>query len=108
MCLLTCVCVCACVGVCVCRIVQEQCCVTVLEDSMCTTGINMAKERSSCYTDQFSNSCDSKTTKVCVSVCVSVCVCSSSLPLSLCMSVCVSVGPSACMFVSFWFNLGVG
>ncbi|XP_059916345.1 fibulin-1 isoform X1 [Gadus macrocephalus] len=53
-----------------CRIVQEQCCVTVLEDSMCTTGINMAKERSSCYTDQFSNSCDSKTTKTCCDCCL--------------------------------------
>ncbi|CAL8359156.1 unnamed protein product [Lota lota] len=53
-----------------CRIVQEQCCVTVLEDSMCTTGINMAKEQNSCYTDLFTNSCDSKTTKTCCECCL--------------------------------------
>uniref|UniRef100_A0A8D0D215 Fibulin-1 n=1 Tax=Sander lucioperca TaxID=283035 RepID=A0A8D0D215_SANLU len=68
-----------------CRIVQEQCCVTVLEDNMCTTGINMAKGQGACES-LFTNTCETKTTKVClylyvyctyvyVFVCVCVCVC---------------------------------
>lgn len=47
-----------------CRIVQEQCCVTVLEDNMCTTGINVAKDQGACDT-LFTNTCETKTTKVC-------------------------------------------
>lgn len=46
------------------RTVQEQCCVAVLEDTMCTTGSNMAKEQGSCDT-LFTNTCETKTTKVC-------------------------------------------
>lgn len=45
------------------RIVQEQCCVTVLEDNMCTTGINMAKDQGVCDS-LFTNTCETKTTKV--------------------------------------------
>lgn len=43
---------------------QEQCCLAVLEDNMCNTGINMAKTQGSCdYL--FANTCETKTTKVC-------------------------------------------
>ncbi|KAF3688569.1 Fibulin-1 [Channa argus] len=52
-----------------CRIVQEQCCVTVLEDNMCTTGINRAKDQGVC--DSFlSNTCETKTTKMCCDCCL--------------------------------------
>lgn len=54
------------------RTVQEQCCVAVLEDNMCTTGSNMAKEQGSCDT-LFTNTCETKTTKVCLCVHVQVC-----------------------------------
>lgn len=53
-----------------CRIVQEQCCVTVLEDNMCTTGINMAKEQGACDTLYVTNTCDTKTTKTCCDCCL--------------------------------------
>ncbi|XP_034031920.1 fibulin-1 isoform X2 [Thalassophryne amazonica] len=52
-----------------CRIVQEQCCVTVLEDNMCTTGINMAKYQGACES-LFTNTCENKTTKVCCDCCL--------------------------------------
>uniref|UniRef100_A0A3B4ZT81 Fibulin-1 n=1 Tax=Stegastes partitus TaxID=144197 RepID=A0A3B4ZT81_9TELE len=52
-----------------CRIVQEQCCVTVLEDNMCTTGINMAKDQSACDS-LFTNTCETKTTKMCCDCCL--------------------------------------
>lgn len=55
------------------RIVQEQCCVTVLEDNLCTSGINMAKDQGACDS-LFSNTCESKTTKVCFHLCVHICV----------------------------------
>lgn len=45
------------------RTVQEQCCVAVMEDSMCTDGINTAKDLRSCDT-LFSNTCETKTKKV--------------------------------------------
>lgn len=51
------------------RTVQEQCCVAALEDNMCTTGINMAKDQGSCDT-LFTNPCETKTTKVCLHVCM--------------------------------------
>lgn len=50
------------------RTVQEQCCVAVLEDIMCTNGINTAKDLGSCDT-LFSNTCETKTTKVPLSAC---------------------------------------
>ena len=50
------------------RVVQEQCCITVLEDNMCTTGINMAKDQGVCDT-LFSNTCETKTTKVRLCMC---------------------------------------
>ncbi|XP_071378780.1 fibulin-1 isoform X2 [Centroberyx affinis] len=53
-----------------CRIVQEQCCVTVLEDNMCTTGINMAKDQGACEMLFFTNTCDTKTTKTCCDCCL--------------------------------------
>lgn len=47
------------------RAVQEQCCLAVLEDNMCNSGINMAKTQGSCdYL--FANTCETKTTKVCL------------------------------------------
>uniref|UniRef100_A0AAQ5YS77 Fibulin-1 n=1 Tax=Amphiprion ocellaris TaxID=80972 RepID=A0AAQ5YS77_AMPOC len=52
-----------------CRIVQEQCCVTVLEDKMCTTGINMAKDQGACDS-LFTNTCETKTTKMCCDCCL--------------------------------------
>uniref|UniRef100_A0A8C3A8V8 Fibulin-1 n=1 Tax=Cyclopterus lumpus TaxID=8103 RepID=A0A8C3A8V8_CYCLU len=52
-----------------CRIVQEQCCVTVLEDNMCTTGINMAKDQGLCDS-LFTNTCETKTTKMCCDCCL--------------------------------------
>ncbi|XP_060932348.1 fibulin-1 [Limanda limanda] len=52
-----------------CRIVQEQCCVTVLEDNMCTTGINVAKDQGSCDS-LFSSTCETKTTKMCCGCCL--------------------------------------
>ncbi|KAK1888497.1 Fibulin-1 [Dissostichus eleginoides] len=52
-----------------CRIVQEQCCVTVLEDNMCTTGINMAKDQGACDS-LFTNTCEKKTTKMCCDCCL--------------------------------------
>lgn len=51
-----------------CRIVQEQCCVTVLEDKMCTNGINTAKDQGACDS-LFTNTCDTKTTKMCCDCC---------------------------------------
>uniref|UniRef100_A0A672HSG1 Fibulin-1 n=1 Tax=Salarias fasciatus TaxID=181472 RepID=A0A672HSG1_SALFA len=52
-----------------CRIVQEQCCVTVLEDTMCTTGINVAKDQGVCDS-LFANTCETKTTKMCCDCCL--------------------------------------
>ncbi|XP_056273173.1 fibulin-1 [Pseudoliparis swirei] len=52
-----------------CRIVQEQCCVSVLEDNMCTTGINMAKDQGLCDS-LFTNTCETKTTKMCCDCCL--------------------------------------
>nr|O42182.1 RecName: Full=Fibulin-1; Short=FIBL-1; Flags: Precursor [Danio rerio]AAB80944.1 fibulin-1 D [Danio rerio] len=54
-----------------CRVVQEQCCSAVLEDSICTSGINMAKDQSSC--DALlsgSSTCETKTTKMCCECCL--------------------------------------
>ncbi|XP_068168640.1 fibulin-1 isoform X1 [Antennarius striatus] len=52
-----------------CRMVQEQCCVTVLEDDMCTAGINTAKQEGACHT-LFTNTCETKTTKMCCDCCL--------------------------------------
>ncbi|XP_077567081.1 fibulin-1 isoform X1 [Stigmatopora nigra] len=53
----------------ICRTVQEQCCLAVLEDNMCTTGINMAKDQGACDS-LFSNTCETKTTKMCCDCCL--------------------------------------
>lgn len=53
------------------RIVQEQCCVKVLEDNMCAVGINVAKDQGACDS-LLTSTCETKTTKVCLYVCVSV------------------------------------
>ena len=55
------------------RIVQEQCCVKVLEDNMCAVGINVAKDQGACDS-LLTSTCETKTTKVCLCVCVCVCV----------------------------------
>lgn len=47
------------------RIVQEQCCTAALEDNMCRTGINLAKDQGVCDS-LFNNTCETKTTKVCL------------------------------------------
>uniref|UniRef100_A0AAQ4QLR6 Fibulin-1 n=1 Tax=Gasterosteus aculeatus aculeatus TaxID=481459 RepID=A0AAQ4QLR6_GASAC len=52
-----------------CRIVQEQCCVTVLQDNMCNTGINVAKDQGACDA-LFTNTCETKTTKMCCDCCL--------------------------------------
>uniref|UniRef100_A0A3Q4ABH0 Fibulin-1 n=1 Tax=Mola mola TaxID=94237 RepID=A0A3Q4ABH0_MOLML len=52
-----------------CMAVQEQCCIAVLEDIMCTTGINMAKDQGSCDI-LFTNTCETKTTKTCCDCCL--------------------------------------
>ncbi|XP_061917212.1 fibulin-1 isoform X2 [Entelurus aequoreus] len=52
-----------------CRTVQEQCCVAVLEDNMCTTGITLAKDQGACDS-LFSNTCETKTTKMCCDCCL--------------------------------------
>ncbi|XP_037110487.1 fibulin-1 isoform X1 [Syngnathus acus] len=52
-----------------CRTVQEQCCVAVLEDNMCTTGITVAKDQGACHS-LFSNTCETKTTKMCCDCCL--------------------------------------
>lgn len=53
------------------RVVQEQCCVAVLEDNMCTTGINVAKDQGACDS-LFTSTCETKTTKVCLHLYVHV------------------------------------
>ncbi|CAG06344.1 unnamed protein product, partial [Tetraodon nigroviridis] len=52
-----------------CMAVQEQCCLAVLQDNMCATGINMAKTKGSCD-DLFANTCVNKTTKMCCDCCL--------------------------------------
>ncbi|XP_008310444.1 fibulin-1 isoform X2 [Cynoglossus semilaevis] len=52
-----------------CRVVQEQCCVTVLEDNMCTNGINLAKDQGACD-PLFANTCETKTIKMCCDCCL--------------------------------------
>uniref|UniRef100_A0A673G9M1 Fibulin-1 n=1 Tax=Sinocyclocheilus rhinocerous TaxID=307959 RepID=A0A673G9M1_9TELE len=44
-----------------CRIAQEQCCTAVLEDNICTSGINMAKDQGSCDALLSSSTCETKT-----------------------------------------------
>uniref|UniRef100_A0A8C7CSZ2 Fibulin-1 n=1 Tax=Oncorhynchus kisutch TaxID=8019 RepID=A0A8C7CSZ2_ONCKI len=53
-----------------CRIVQEQCCATVLEDSICTNGINMAKDQGGCDTQFPGSTCETKTAKMCCDCCL--------------------------------------
>uniref|UniRef100_A0A6Q2YR45 Fibulin-1 n=1 Tax=Esox lucius TaxID=8010 RepID=A0A6Q2YR45_ESOLU len=53
-----------------CRIVQEQCCVAVLEDTVCTSGINMAKGQGGCDTLFTGSTCEIKTTKMCCDCCL--------------------------------------
>uniref|UniRef100_A0A3P9MLQ3 Fibulin-1 n=1 Tax=Oryzias latipes TaxID=8090 RepID=A0A3P9MLQ3_ORYLA len=52
-----------------CRIVQEQCCTAALEDNMCRTGINLAKDQGVCDS-LFNNTCETKTTKMCCDCCL--------------------------------------
>lgn len=52
-----------------CMTVQEQCCLAVLEDNMCATGINMAKTQGSCD-DLLVNTCETKTAKMCCDCCL--------------------------------------
>uniref|UniRef100_A0A8C8HSK7 Fibulin-1 n=1 Tax=Oncorhynchus tshawytscha TaxID=74940 RepID=A0A8C8HSK7_ONCTS len=53
-----------------CRIVQEQCCAAVLEDNICTSGINMAKEQGVCDTQFTGSTCETKTAKMCCDCCL--------------------------------------
>ncbi|CAB1331529.1 unnamed protein product [Coregonus sp. 'balchen'] len=53
-----------------CRIVQEQCCAAVLEDSICTNGINMAKDQGGCDTQFPGSTCETKTAKMCCDCCL--------------------------------------
>ncbi|XP_072291030.1 fibulin-1 isoform X1 [Eucyclogobius newberryi] len=52
-----------------CMIVREQCCVSVLEDNMCSEGINAAKSQETCDA-LFTSTCDTKTTKICCECCL--------------------------------------
>lgn len=52
-----------------CMIVQEQCCLSVLEDNMCSAGINMAKNQGACDS-LFNSTCETKTTKMCCDCCL--------------------------------------
>ncbi|XP_032446481.1 fibulin-1 isoform X1 [Xiphophorus hellerii] len=52
-----------------CRIAQEQCCVSVLEDNMCSIGINVAKEHGVCD-PLLAGTCETKTTKMCCDCCL--------------------------------------
>ncbi|XP_048013881.1 fibulin-1 isoform X4 [Megalobrama amblycephala] len=51
-----------------CRIAQEQCCATVLDDNICTSGINKAKDQGSC--DFSGTTCETKTAKMCCDCCL--------------------------------------
>ncbi|KAJ8373463.1 hypothetical protein SKAU_G00040430 [Synaphobranchus kaupii] len=53
-----------------CRIAQEQCCMTVLEDTSCSSGINMAKDQGACETLFFDSPCETKTAKMCCDCCL--------------------------------------
>ncbi|XP_067292424.1 fibulin-1 isoform X2 [Pseudorasbora parva] len=53
-----------------CRIAQEQCCATVLDDTICTGGINMAKDQGSCDGLLSSSTCETKTAKMCCECCL--------------------------------------
>ncbi|KAG7455868.1 hypothetical protein MATL_G00245510 [Megalops atlanticus] len=53
-----------------CRIAQEQCCVAVLEDTTCTSGINMAKDQGACETLFSESPCETKTAKMCCDCCL--------------------------------------
>ncbi|XP_051740280.1 fibulin-1 isoform X3 [Ctenopharyngodon idella] len=53
-----------------CRIAQEQCCATVLDDNICTSGINMAKDQGSCDGLLSSSTCETKTAKMCCECCL--------------------------------------
>ncbi|XP_046716098.1 fibulin-1 isoform X2 [Silurus meridionalis] len=53
-----------------CRIAQEQCCASVLEDITCNNGITMAKQLGSCDDLLSGNTCETKTAKVCCECCL--------------------------------------
>ncbi|XP_063052733.1 fibulin-1 isoform X2 [Engraulis encrasicolus] len=55
-----------------CRIAQEQCCAAVLEDTSCTSGINMAKEQGACEAlfTASTSTCEAKTAKMCCDCCL--------------------------------------
>ncbi|KAG1938364.1 fibulin-1 isoform X3 [Pimephales promelas] len=53
-----------------CRIAQEQCCATVLDDNICTIGINMAKDQGSCDSLLSTSTCETKTSKMCCECCL--------------------------------------
>ncbi|KAJ8401391.1 hypothetical protein AAFF_G00386220 [Aldrovandia affinis] len=53
-----------------CRIAQEQCCATVLEDTACTNGINTAKDQGACAALLFTSPCETKVAKTCCDCCL--------------------------------------
>ncbi|XP_041965220.1 fibulin-1 isoform X1 [Alosa sapidissima] len=53
-----------------CRIAQEQCCAAVLEDTSCTSGINMAKDQGACEALLTGSTCEAKTAKMCCDCCL--------------------------------------
>ncbi|KAM6960686.1 fibulin-1-like [Aplochiton taeniatus] len=50
-----------------CKKVQEQCCAAVLEDKLCTNGINMAKDKGACLVG---STCETKATRMCCDCCL--------------------------------------
>ncbi|XP_028815020.1 fibulin-1 isoform X3 [Denticeps clupeoides] len=53
-----------------CRIVQEQCCASAIEDAGCTKGINMAKDLGACESLFSGSTCETKTSKMCCDCCL--------------------------------------
>ncbi|KAJ8262360.1 hypothetical protein GJAV_G00165540 [Gymnothorax javanicus] len=53
-----------------CRIAQEQCCMAVLEDSACTSGINTAKDQGNCQGLFSQDPCETRTAKSCCECCI--------------------------------------
>ncbi|KAL4625076.1 fibulin-1 isoform X2 [Arapaima gigas] len=53
-----------------CRIAQEQCCVAAQEDSSCSRGINVAKDKGGCESLLSGSSCETKTARMCCDCCL--------------------------------------
>ncbi|XP_064174821.1 fibulin-1-like isoform X1 [Anguilla rostrata] len=53
-----------------CRIAQEQCCMSVLENTSCSSGINMAKDQGACEALFSDSPCETKTAKMCCDCCL--------------------------------------